>query len=108
MEITPDGYFLELSSRNAHGETVYPHIKGKRGTDQKGFDVTPTAKKSDYRLMSLDEFLDLLAGGAFADQGRIRMQPREPSSKGKSGGFLIRKGQMSARLIEELRARKLG
>ena len=105
MEITPDGYFLELWSINAHGETVYPYLKGKRGADDKGFDVTPTGKKSEYRLMTLDEFLDLLAKGAFAEGGHIRMQPHEPDAKGKSGGFLIRKAEMSERLAAELAVR---
>jgi hypothetical protein len=107
MKITADGFFLELWSKNAHGETVYPYIKGKKGMSERGFDVTPTGNKSEYRLMTLDEFLNLLANDAFAEGGHIRMQPRQADAKGKSGGFLIPKANMTESLIEELRARKV-
>ncbi len=105
MEITPDGYFLELWSKNRNGEIVYPYLKTKRGELGKGFDVSPTGKKPDYRLMSPEEFLDLLAKGAFKTQGHIRMQPRNANAAGKSGGFLIPKATMSDRLSEHLRTR---
>lgn len=61
MNVAADGFFTKILSWNARSEIVYPYLKSKNGQPGRGFDVSITGKKSDYRLMSLDEFLDFIA-----------------------------------------------
>ena len=39
MEVTSDGYFLEIWSKNKRGEAVFPYCKPKEGDARKGFDI---------------------------------------------------------------------
>lgn len=78
---------------------MYPHIKGKRNSAGKGFDVTLTGKKEDYHLVSLEQLTKHIANGDFDTVGRVRMKPR---SGGQSNGFAVRTSTMSEVLADEI------
>jgi hypothetical protein len=103
MNVTSDGYLLDVWRFNRKGERVYPYLKGRRGQLEKGFDVTTTASRSDYRLMKGDELLDFLATGSFIEAGRIRMRSE---SGGQDGGYSLKNAEMSATFVAELLSRR--
>ncbi len=103
LEVTHDGFFVEIWSTNERGEQVFPHLRGKPNTTAMGFDITLSGKKSDYHLVGLDELLDHLAKGHFNTMGRIGMKPR--TGGGQSTGFIVRTATFSDALTAELESR---
>ena len=99
LEVSPDGFFTEIFSMNKKGEKVFPYLKSKRNSTAKGFDITLTGKKEDYKLVSLDQLVQLVRDGEFDEVGRVRMKPR---NNGADGGFSVRKATMSEKLISTL------
>ena len=92
LELNEEGLFLHVWATNESGNKVYPHLKGKRNTTAKGIDITLTAKKEDYHLVSVEKFIDHITAGDFEGKGRVRM--KEPGGK-DSSGFSVLKSNMS-------------
>ena len=90
---------MHLCALNTKGEKVYPHLKGKRNSEKKGFDITLTSKKEDYHLVDVNKLIEHITNGDFSEAGRIRMKP---INGGQSNGFAVRKSTMSQALIEEI------
>lgn len=103
MEISSDGFFLELSAINRKGIQVFPHVKSIRDGGAKGLAITVTGKKEDYYLVDLESFVNHIANGDFDEIGRVRMKPR---NGGQSNGFAVRKATMSEKLLSEIERRK--
>jgi hypothetical protein len=98
-----EGLFTALWRENRENIFVYPHLKTKRGSTTKGFEITLTGKKEDYHLVDLDQFIKYIAEGRFDEIGRVRMKPRDG---GQSNGFSVKTSLMSDDLkmkIEKLR-----
>lgn len=105
MELSSDGFFLDLWAFNERNIQVFPHLKAKQGAFGQGLDITLTGKKEDYHLVSLEQFINHIANGDFDKVGRVRMKPR---SGGQSNGFAVRKAIMSPILKEEIKERRKG
>ena len=103
MELSPDGFFLDLWRENRRGERVYPCLFRPRGSAEAGLYVTLTADRDEYRSMSLQEFLDHMVKGDFVEGGRARMKPR---SGGGAHGFALSTATMSSRLWEYISQRR--
>jgi hypothetical protein len=99
LKVSPNGFFTELWAINSKGEMVYPHIKSKRGSSEKGFEITLNGKKEDYHIVNLEKLLSHIANGDFDNIGRVRMKPLKG---GQSNGFAIRKSTMSKALLDEI------
>ena len=105
LNLTPNGDLLDLWRVNKKGDRVYPHVQGRKNTTERGFCVTLSGRKCDYRPMSLEEFLGHLATGHLLDRGRVRMKP---IGGGQNNGFSLKCAFMSDALERELRKRRLG
>lgn len=103
FHVSPDGLFLDLWAVNECGEKVYPHLKRKRNSAARGFDVTLNGRKEDYHLVSLEQLITHIANGDFDAVGRVRMKPR---SGGQSNGFAIRTATISENLANEVERRR--
>lgn len=99
LTLTSSGFLMDLTAKNKLGETVYPYLKGKRNTVERGFDITLTGKNTDYFLVSLESLIDHIRLGHFDHKGRIRMKPL---NGGIGGGFSVRKAVFNEALIEVL------
>jgi len=99
MKITSEGFFKELVAKNKQGIKVYPHEIVKRGSSEKGLQITLTGKKEDYHIVNLEKFIDHISNGDFDTVGRVRMKPLKG---GQSNGFAVKKATMSTPLIEEI------
>lgn len=103
IEITDDGLLTDLWAINKENKQVFPHLKSKRGTLDKGLEITLTGDKADYHLVSIDQFINHIARGDFNDIGRVRMRPQ---NGGQSNGYAVRKATMSQKLLAEVEARR--
>lgn len=54
-----------------------------------------TTNKKDYKIITLDDFINLLKENAFTDAGRIRMKPL---AGGSGNGFSIKESKFSDNL----------
>jgi hypothetical protein len=104
MRLTSDGFFTHLWTTNRRGEKVYPCVITPQDGSQGGIFITRTTSRDDYESVELDELIELLAGGAFEQSGRIRMKPRTGGVS--ASGFAIRDLQRSSELEEEIARRR--
>jgi len=103
FEFTSERIFIDLFTKNKEGEFVYPHEKSKRGSDNKGLEITLTGKKMDYHIVGIEQFIEHIANGDFDEIGRVRMKP---IIGGQSNGYAVRKATMSKKLIEKIESVK--
>lgn len=104
LQITEDGFLLDIWSTNRQGVRVYPYYVSKRGSSVEGtFDVSISGASDDYRGVTLDRLIDLFAQGAFERGAQLRMSPRGPK---KGAGFAPLKGTISPAFLDLVRERQ--
>ena len=86
--MSEDGLILSIVAVNKKGICVHPYIKGKRNSEEKGFEITLTGSNKDYHLVTIKQLVAHINAGDFDDRGRVRMKPR---LGGIGSGFAINK-----------------